>query len=199
MKTINHLCFIVIVALCLLAGCSKPEQFKTAEQICVPQTSKVEVMQTVEDALGQMHFSIEKSDVENGFVRTRPLQGAQFFEFWRSDNVGGRNSAEANLHSIRRIVELQISEPSSEERGKLCIRCNVKTQRLNLPEREIRSSARAYEMFSRSQRSMQRLHIDPKQRKDMFWVDLGLDEKLATRILKRIESQIAQRQKETKL
>lgn len=198
-KLVKLFYLMVSLILCLSTGCSKPEQITKAEQICVPEISKAEAMQAAEDVLGRMHFNIEKADVENGFIKTRPLQGAQFFEFWRSDNVGGRNSAEANLHSIRRIAQLHISESSGKEQGKLCISCNVKTQRLNLPEREIRSSTRAHEMFSRSERSMQRLNLDPEQRRLTTWVDLGPDPKLATRILKRIESQIAQKQKEPKL
>lgn len=192
-------CLIASLILCLSTGCSKPEQITKAEQICMPEISKAEAMQVAEDVLVRMHFDIEKADVESGYIQTRPLRGAQLFEFWRSDNVGDRNSAEANLHSIRRIAELHIGEPSDKEQSKLCISCNVKTQRLNLPEREIKSSTRVYEMFSRSERSMQRLNLDPEQRQLTTWVDLGPDPKLAMRILKRIESRIAQNQKEPKL
>ena len=41
-------------ALCFLAGCAEQQQFKTVEQICLPDTNKAEVMQTSEDVLGQM-------------------------------------------------------------------------------------------------------------------------------------------------
>ena len=63
-------------------------------------------------------------------------------------------------------------------------------QRLALPERQISSSTRAYEMFSRSTSSMQSLKLNPEQKADMAWVDLGNDKRLATEILKRIKERI---------
>ncbi len=177
---------LACVALCFLAGCAEQQQFKTVEQICVPGTDKAEAMQAAEDVLGKMHFTIDKADAEQGLIRTRPLPGAQFFEFWRSDNVGAFNSSEANLHSIRRVVELDISRQG----GQLCIGCNVKVHRLSLPERQISSSARAYQMFSQSSPAMQRLEPHPEQKKSMAWLDLDNDIMLATEILKRIEKHV---------
>jgi len=134
-----------------------------------------------------MHFALEKADANSGLIRTSPLSGAQFFEFWRSDNVGGFNSAESNLHSIRRTVELNITPVGDI----LCLGCTVRVQRLSLPESEVSSSGRAYRMFSKSTASLQKLTLDPKQKAGMAWVDLGQDSHLAAEILKRIERQIA--------
>ena len=64
--------------------------------------------------------------------------------------------------------------------------CNVKVQRLSLPEHEVASSGRAYEMFTPSNQSMQVLALHPEQKKDMAWVDVGRDSQLTTEILKRI-------------
>jgi len=178
--------YALITYALILTGCAKQQQFKAVEQICVPAAGKAEVMQAAEDVLGQMHFTIDKADAEQGLVRTRPLPGAQFFEFWRSDNVGDLNSAEANLHSIRRVVELDISRQG----GQLYIGCNVNVQRLSMPEQQISSSARAYRMFSQSSPAMQRLILHPQQKKGMAWVELGNDTMLATEILKRIEKHV---------
>jgi len=114
------------------------------------------------------------------------LPGAQSIEFWRSDNVGALNSAEANLHSIRRVAELDITRQG----GQLYIGCNVKVSRLSLPEHQISSSARAYQMFSQSSSAIQILELHPQQKKGMAWVDLGNDTRLATEILKRIEKHV---------
>jgi hypothetical protein len=173
-------------ALSLLAGCAEPYRNETVEQICPVGLNKQQAMKIAEDVLGEMHFSIAKSDANLGIIKTRPLSGAQFFEFWRKDNVGSFNSTEANLHSIRRIAEININQQDSH----LCIRCNVNVQRLHLPERELHSRARPYDMFSRSSPTRQRLKINPDQKKGMAWVDLGNDPELATVILKRIENKI---------
>jgi hypothetical protein len=174
----------------MLTGCAKQQQFEPVEQICLPAAAKAEAMKAAEDVLGTMHFTIDKADVEQGLIRTRPLPGAQFFEFWRRDNVGALNSAEANMHSIRRVAELDISPQG----GQLCIGCNVKVHRLSLPEHEISSSARAYEMFSQSSVAMQRLKLHSEQKKDMAWVELGNDTMLATEILKQIEQHVKREQ-----
>ena len=150
-------------------------------------------MQAAEECLSKMHFAIDKADTEQGYIRTRPLTGAQWFEFWRSDNVGTCNTAEANIQDIRRTVELNIG-PSGEQ---LCICCVVTVQRLSLPERKIISSARPYGMFTKSGESMQQLKLSEEQKKAAVWLDLGEDEALGAEILKRLENQIAQ-QREAK-
>ncbi|MBA7616858.1 hypothetical protein ES703_24158 [subsurface metagenome] len=175
MNNIKSFSFLTCAATYLLAGCANQQQFKAVEQICLPDTPKAEAMHIAEDVLGKMHFTIDKADADQGLIRTRPLPGPQFFEFWRSDH-----SAEANLHSIRRIVELNISQQAE----KLCIGCDVKVQRLSLPE--LRGTGHEV----RGTGSIQKLNLSPEQKKDMAWLDLGKDTRLATEILKRIEKRI---------
>jgi len=192
-KPKTNLCSYALMAYVLIvAGCAQQQQYETVEQICLSDISYAEAMQVAEDVLGKMHFTIAKSDAELGIIRTRPLTGAQFFEFWRKDNIGAFNAAEANLHSIRRIVELDMRQQGTQ----LCIHCNVNAQRLRLPEREIHSRARAYKIFSQSGRSRQILKLHKEQKQGMAWVDLGQDKQLATVILKQIENKITKIQKE---
>ena len=168
----------------MLASCAGTQRYEALEQICLPDTPKAEAMQIAEDVLGKMHFTIDKADANLGLIRTRPLPGPHFFEFWRSDH-----SAEANLHSIRRIVELNISQQAE----KLCIGCDVKIQRLSLPElRGTGHEARGtgHEARITGLMSIQKLNLSPKQKKDMAWLDLGKDPRLETEILKRIEKRI---------
>lgn len=177
---------MVCSAFCLLTGCAQPQHQEVVEQICLTDTDKLQAMQTTEDILARMHFTIDKSDAEQGIIRTRPLPAAQSFEFWRNDNIGSFNSTEANLHSIRRTAQLNINRQG----GQVCVSCDVKVQRLSLPEREVTSSGRSYAMFTRSKQSIQVLELHPEQKKDMAWIDLGSDKQLATDILKRIEKSV---------
>ncbi len=203
----------------LLAGCAKEQQYGAVKPICVEtrqrrvliQTQrcwvdKLQAMEVAEDILVKMHFTIEKADANpatlgtntrrwRGFIRTRPLPGAQFFEFWRSDNVGAGNWLESNLHSIRRVVELNMSE---QDEG-LCINCDVQIYRLSLPERRVSSSARAYDMFSASSPALQRIQLNPKQKEDMAGIDLGKDTQLAAEILKRISSMLDIENRESRI
>jgi len=178
-----QLCTVLV----LLAGCAQQQsKNKAAEPLCLADLEKLDAMQTAEDVLAKMHFTIDKANLESGYISTRALPGAQFFEFWRSDNVGAFNCAEANLHNIRRTVELHINRQDE----KLCIDCDVKAQRLSLPEHQVSSSAMAYRMFSQSTPSIQKLKLNPDQRAAMTWIDLGGDTRLAKEILKQIEKRI---------
>ncbi len=175
-----------------LAGCASQQQSEAAadggtKQVCLGDVDKAHAMQAAENVLAGLHFKIEKADTEAGLIRTHPLSGAQFFEFWRKDSVGSFNKTEANLHSIRRTVELQISRNNDDT----CIACQVTTQRLNLPEMEVSSSARAYALFSRSSDSLQRMTLNPEQEAGVAWVDLGKDGPLASEVLERIEGQFS--------
>jgi len=176
-----------VVALFLLAGCAHTQRPQTVTQICAADANRAAAMEAAQNTLGEMLFVIEKADTERGYIRTQPLSGAQFFEFWRCDNVGTFNRTEANLHSIRRTAELNVSRQDD----KLCIGCQVRVQRLSLPERHLSSTTRAYMMFSKSTSRMQRLELGPGQRKQAGWIDLGEDDKLAARILERIERKLA--------
>jgi hypothetical protein len=178
----------------LLASCaqqpSAPPGIKVQDNTLFIEQSRgigmANAMEAAEDVLAGMHFDIEKADIDSGLIRTRPLPGAQFFEFWRSDNVGGKNSLAANLHTIRRTVELTVSRLE----GELRLDCDVRVQRLSIPEHEVSSSARVYQMFSRSSQSLQRLALNPEQQKEIAWIDLENDTLLETEILKRIEARI---------
>ena len=161
----------------LLAGCAAPAEFKTVKQICVADVGKTQAMQITEDVLGRMQFRIDKVDTESGYIKTRPLPGAQFFEFWRKDNIGPENTIQANLHSIRRTVEVRMDS----QQGRLCINCRAAVQRLSLPD-ELPVNAG----------SLQKLKLASE---DPTWVDLGEDEKLTTVILKQIEKEITKAQK----
>jgi hypothetical protein len=184
-KSTSNLCsYALMTCALMLIGCAETQHYEAVEQICTEDIDKVQAMQIAEDVLAKMHFTIEKADAESGFIRTRPLPGAQFFEFWRSDNVGAFNSLEANLHSIRRIAVLNIKQ---QDEG-LSIGCDVKVYRLSLPEHPVSSSARAYEMFSESSSSLQRIRLNPEQKEAMAWVNLGRDRRLEAEILKRISS-----------
>ncbi len=188
------LCLCYMVYGMLFAGCGEQQQYRAAEPIRTENIDKLRVMEIAEDVLVKMHFTIDKANDENGFISTKPLPGAKFFEFWRSDNVGADNWLISNLHSVRRLVELNVNEQDKA----LYINCDVQIYRLSLPERNIRSSAHAYDLFSTSGPALQNIQITPEQKADMAWIDLGKDKLLAAEILRRIEKQIVSEQTASK-
>jgi hypothetical protein len=186
---LNALVFLWIIS---LAGCAQNQKAAVKESK-IESTGISHAMHAAEEVLGKMHFEIEKVDLQNGYIRTRPLAGAQFFEFWRRDNVGIQNQLLSNLHSIRRIVELNISRQTDE----FNIDCKVRVQRLSMPQREITSSSQAYLMFTASSLLLQRLELNPEQKAGMAWIELDRDRKLEAEILNSISSMIIKENRKT--
>ena len=184
MKNIQSLLFIATVTVFFLTGCGNQKKFKTKTRFCLPNVTKAHAMQTAEDVLGTMHFAVDKADVEMGYIKSRPLRAGQFFEFWRKDNVRRLNKAEANLHTIRRTVEINISQQDQN----LCINCDVKTERLSLSDHIVGQNRTKYDRSSRTRTSIQQIGIQAKQKS---WIDLGKDEKLATVIAQKIQKQLS--------
>jgi hypothetical protein len=168
-----------------LAGCAENKYAKTIEQLCPPAADKTAAMATAEQVLVGMHFGIEKFDVDAGYIRTAPLSGSQSFEFWRADSVGSFNQSEADLHSIRRAVEININEQA----GQLCIICRATTQRLSLPQNQ-NTAGQNQPVMSPDQKSIQTFKLGREQKTTLTWTDLGRDNQLETEILKRIESRL---------
>ena len=186
--------YILIMCAIMAAGCSSqtsiPSTVKLSdENLYVEQdkgAKKARLMKVAEDVLAEMHFTIEKADTKNGLIRTKPLPGAQFFEFWRSDNVGIDDALAANIHTIRRIVTIGVNQQGPQ----MHLVCQVHAQRLSLPERPVNSSARVYRMFSQSSPLLQRLILNPEQARQMTWIDLGRDSRLEAKITRRIGNRI---------
>jgi hypothetical protein len=173
--------WMLIIATGLFCGCSRQQQIES-KPVCLAGTDVEFAMQQAEIVLLKMNFTVEKADSAVGLMRTRPLPSSQFFEFWKKDNLDGYNAAMSNLHSMQKTVELTFT-PESEQ---LCIGCNVKVERLSIPEKDIDSSARAYSMFSASSETTQSLILEGDQQALMEWIDLGRDSKLETAILNKI-------------
>jgi hypothetical protein len=174
-----------------LPGCAQNKYAQTIDQLCPKTSDKAQAMSAAEDVLAMMHFDIEKFDVNAGYIRTAPLSGAQSFELWRSDNVGSFNQAEADLQSLRRAVEINITDQA----GQMCVGCIATTQKLSIPQ-GIPGADQSNPIMSSGQKSMQRTRYNLEHKSTMSWTDLGRDNQLETEILKRIEKKLGVTKKE---
>lgn len=189
--------WVALAGVALSLGCaSQPAGPERVQAVCPVGTTTAQAINAAHDVLAGMHFPIEKLDADQGILRTRPLRAGQFFEFWQDDNVGAFNTAEANVQSIRRIVEIRV-KPQAEDASSsqstasgLSIECDVQVQRLALPGNEAASMSQAYRIHTRSQPNVQILDVTPQQRKGMAWIDLGPDPQLAAEIVTRIERKL---------
>ncbi len=196
---------VLIASALSLLGCGGQNAVPppTTQIVCEDGVTAAEAVQAAASVLTRMHFSLEKMDAEAGVVRTRPLRGAQFFEFWRSDNASVSDTEEASVQSIRRIVEVRVR---TEDRGQrtedgsayslqptasgLCVSCAVAVQRLSIPESEVAGDSEAYRINVGRTPALQRLWLSPQQQQRMTWIDLGEDPDLAAKILARVEQEL---------
>ncbi len=185
--------YALLAATLFAAGC-RSQDISPAQTsvVCADDATTADIMQAALEVLTEMHFPIEKLDAQEGVVRTSPLRAAQFFELWRSDNADPSGVAEANLQTIRRSVELRVTDDGR----RLSIDCDVPVQRLSLPENEVASISQAYRMHTVSTPALQRLDVDPQQRQGMAWMDSGKDPHLAAEILRRIVQKLKQPEEE---
>jgi hypothetical protein len=184
---------VMLVAITTLAGCGCGQWAEGTRQECVP-ADRAAAMKTAQDVLIGMGFQLDKYDVEAGVITTKPLSGAQAFEVWRGDNAGGCNWAEANLHSLKRVVEMTFTQAD----GKVCMVCDAKTKRLSLPERQVAGTAGTYSMFTKSSSQLMTTKVNADQEKQMAWVDMGSDARLAEKILSGVVGKLPRGKVETK-
>lgn len=175
---------ITMLSLLGFAGCGRPQQVVSSDPVCLAVT-KQEAMEAAAKTLEEMHFRLEKNDPEIGYIRTRPLAGGQFFQFWRQDNADAYMTSQANLHSLRRTVDMEF-EPGQT----ICIRCRVQVERLSLPERPIVGMRNVAAAFTESEQTMQSIAVQKEQLEKMEWLDAGLDRGLEQKILKRVTRKI---------
>ena len=185
-KHINIIAVILLVAAIFTTGCQQPTQIDE-KPLCFASSQKQKAFDACQKALKDMNFTIEKFDLENGYISTRPLSGGELLEFWRKDNATTSDTMRSTLHSIRRTVEMQLSE----EADVICVDCTVSVQRLSMPTREVATYSELPSMFSKSSASRQRLHVRKSMEKQMTWIETDDDVNLAAKIKQNIKDRIA--------
>ena len=183
----NILMTVVFAGLVLLAnGCASQPIEQSTEPVCIANTLPEQAMTAAQTVLTKMHFDIDKFDTDIFYVRTRPLSGAQFFEFWRKDNASAYAAAKSNLHSIRRTVELTFTPDGSST----CIQCRVQVSRLSIPETPLISTNQMSGVHTQSHTRLQTLDVSAERTAVSEWVDFGPDPDLEHRILEKIHQQL---------
>ncbi|MHC5181667.1 MAG: hypothetical protein ACYSOW_07350 [Planctomycetota bacterium] len=167
----------LLIACAMLSGCGS-EQTVSEDPVCLPVFPEP-VMQSAQTVLLKMHFDIEKYDTSARYIRTRPLSGAQFFEFWRRDNASASAMAQANLHTLRRIVELEFTPQDATT----CIQCRVQVSRLSMSEKPIEGAGRMSGIYTESSTRYQTLEVGSQDQSQIEWVEIGRDYDLEHKIL----------------
>jgi hypothetical protein len=174
------------ITIALFSGCGSQQQVALDEPLCLPNTQTDQLMEAAQGVLLKMHFEIEKFDTDARYIRTRPLSGAQFFEIWRQDNASASAAAQANLYSLRRIVELECTPRDTTA----CVQCKVRVLLLSVPESPIEGAGRMGGIHTESSSRYQTLEVDRRKQAQIEWIEADPDHDLERKILERIQRDI---------
>ena len=143
-------CCLTAVWLVAAAGCVKythPVVVAEPAKLSVADRNYEAVWQAAIDVLRNKYdFQIDRRDRRAGVITTHPLLGKQFFEFWRRDTVSAEDLAESSLHTVYRVVLVNIRPVSA---GSAIYEPIVKVTavRSNKERLAIGSTGEAYDMF----------------------------------------------------
>lgn len=178
--------FSAVVISAVFSGCASQGQVVSTDPLCVPDTSVTRSMEAASAALKSIRFQIEKYDEKAGYIRTRPLSGGQFFEFWQHDNASAFAAAQSNLQSVQRTVEIEVYPSGSTT----CVRCSVQVMRLSVPEQPICSMIMLPHALTGVSGDDQMLSISSARAEQVEWLDAGYDRALENKILKKIKNKL---------
>lgn len=200
--------WLPIPALCLLlaplSACQSP-----------PRTAPLAYDAFIDTTLTTLrleHFDPRRADRATGLIVTERETGAQWFEFWRNDSQGSYQLLESSLHTIGRVVTIDItpvdaSEPTTQpaglspvtvlaaeessvglvllDEGPYRVAVRVEKSRLSTPPRQITTASGAMGMYSERVPTTRGI-VGPASRRGAHWVPLGRDELLEQRLLVKI-------------
>lgn len=175
----------VFVGLVLLAGCGRPAATLDERSLLCMDYSRQVLFDASVETLQDMQFELETADADAGLIRTWPLRGGQYFEPWRSDNASAEMAALVNLHSLQRIVEIEML-PSL---GKQCVDCRVYVRRLSIPGEFYGGTRQMAALFTEGDVDEQTLVLEADQLEEAEWIDLGRDPALEQELLTEIENE----------
>ncbi|MFI4911719.1 MAG: hypothetical protein ACIAQZ_08650 [Sedimentisphaeraceae bacterium JB056] len=178
---------LIISAVLTVAGCTSSveqsyvydNETKEPTSGMIAQKDIEQVMNTARKQLSAMGFKLDKYDTELGILRTKPLSGAQYWQFWRDDNVGASNAAMSNINSIVRIVEMDFNASD----GGIKVGCVADVKKLSYIGKEITGVSDMNEAFTDVSGGFQELALEEGQAK---WLDLGRDVRLEKKVLRLI-------------
>ncbi|MCG3128351.1 MAG: hypothetical protein CHACPFDD_03235 [Phycisphaerae bacterium] len=119
-----------------------------------------------------------------GEITTLPATSAQWFEFWRGDVVGGYQSLEASLHTIRRKVVISARHDDEGDADDYRVAITVEKFRYSAPDRQVTTPSGALAIYS--DRIPTTEGLKKSATRGEHWVELGRDGLLEARLLARL-------------
>jgi hypothetical protein len=155
-------------------------------------------------------FPPDRVDRVRGLIVSRPTTSGQWFEWWRVDSRGPYQLAESSLHTMRRIVTVNVeplegtagSAPAGAEPqhgalqtaatqnvgGRYRLRVEVEKSRFSAPERQITTASGALFIYSERVPTVEGLR--GPQSRHAQWVPLGRDALLEDFLLQKLAAAV---------
>ena len=188
MKSRNIIIVMTILLPAMLIGCTEQRRPTQDTIAVVKQYSFDDVWTVCLTSLEDRGLQVDRQDRRFGLIVSEPIVGKQFFEFWRGDAVTSDDTLTSSLHTVRRIVSIQVVSqgPMNFE-----VSVQAKAQRVSIPADQLDNTAEAFEMLRRhgvpaspSRRDYARPRSEP------VWVDIGREHALEQYILEDIANKL---------
>lgn len=177
--------FFFTTGVFLAAGCHAPPT-PTGPTVMVLRIPDRDVLinETL-TLLREQDFAPQWVDRQAGRVVTRPSTGQQWFEFWRGDSIGPYQLFESSIHTVRRIVNVEIDPADVGTPGEdFRVSVRVEKERYSAPERQVTTASGALAIYSERLPTTEGL-MASKARGE-HWVPLGRDLLLERHLLDKI-------------
>ena len=195
---------LACAATLLIAGCHAPAQPTGPSEIALHVPDYDEFFDASLSLLRRYDFPPDRVDRTRGLIVSHPTTSGQFFEWWRIDSRGSYQVAESSLHTMRRIVTVNIEPvtvstgipsgtgvppaepvPAIADAGDLYrIRVQVDKSRYTAPERQVTTTSGILVMYSGNVPTVEG-ERGPQSR-FAAWVPLGRDPLLEQFLLERL-------------
>lgn len=185
----------------LLSGCHAPAQPSGPTEMVLHVPDHEAFFDASLSVLRLYDFPPDRVDRTRGLIVSHPTTSGQFFEWWRVDSRGGYQTLESSLHTMRRIVTVNIEPavgrqpsaissesptvPATGESGELYrVRVQVDKSRYSAPERQITTTSGALAIYSERVPTVEGLR--GPQSRGAQWVPLGRDALLESFLLAKL-------------
>lgn len=140
-------------------------------------------------------------DRSRGRIITNPTTSGQWFEFWRVDSQGDYQKLESSLHTLRRIVRVNVepvdtadgtlnqektvaTQPTQHAPGPYRVAVEVEKLRYSAPERQVTTASGVLAIYDERLPTTEGLR--GARSRQVSWVSLGRDALLEQALLERL-------------
>ncbi len=196
----RHVSFtgVLVAFLVALGGCHAPPQSTGPTEMVLRIPDHEAFLDATLTVLREHDLPPERVDWERGLAVSHPTTSGQWFEFWRGDSRGGYQLFESSIHTVRRIVTVQVEPtavegtagvlPAKRARDEYRVSVQVDKQRYSAPERQVTTASGALAIYNERLPTTEGLRGAASRGE--HWVPLGRDVLLEAYLLDKIAARL---------